>query len=92
MPCNLCKMLPQHVRSDKRHERLQQVGLTERVSRAGKTKAAWITYYVCEICGTKWQHVDDPANTMAGWSVQKQLAFPERCDSPPSKHVAARHS
>ncbi len=92
MPCNLCKMLPQHVRSDKRHERLQQVGLTERISRTGKARAAWITYYICEICETQWQHVDDPLNTMAGWSVQKKLGFPERCDSSPAMRVAARHS
>lgn len=92
MPCNLCKMLPQHIRSDKRHERLQQVGLTERISRAGKSKAAWVTYYVCEICETKWQHVDDPSNTSAGWSVQKQFVFSEHHDGLPQARSAARPS
>lgn len=92
MSCSLCKALPQHVRSNKRHERLQQVGLTERVSKAGKTKAAWITYYVCDICETKWRHIDDPTNTSAGWSVHKQLVHAEHMDSQARPHAAMRQS
>jgi hypothetical protein len=88
----MCKALPKHVTSDKRHERLQQIGVTERVPNAGKTKAAWITYYMCEICETKWRHVDNPANTHAGWSIEKHPVNPERMDSPSQPLVAARHS
>lgn len=92
MPCSLCKALPQHVRSNKRHERLQQVGLTERISKAGRTKAAWITYYVCETCETKWRHVDDPANARAGWSVQKQVIHAERFDAQAPARATMRQS
>lgn len=90
MLCTLCKALPQNVPTDKRHERLQQVGLTERIPKEGKTKAAWITYYVCEVCDTKWRHIDDPANIRAGWSVQKHLVMPERFGSQLLHHVSPR--
>ena len=92
MPCGLCETLPQHIRSDKKHERLRQIGLTERVSGAGRTRAAWITYYTCEICESKWQHVDDPANEYAGWSIEKHPASTESLDGQSHAHAAIHHS
>lgn len=71
MPCELCLLLPRNVRTTKRHERLQQVGLTKRIARPGRAKAAWITHHVCEICETEWRHVDDPLNLNAGWTIQR---------------------
>lgn len=77
MPCNLCASLPQNVRTNRRHERLRQIGITERISRPGKAKAIWVTHHVCEICETEWRHVDDPYNPRAGWSME---GVPELCD------------
>lgn len=71
MACKLCNALPRNMRTDKRHERLQQTGLTERVARPGKSKAAWITFHVCELCDTEWRHVDDPTDPRAGWSMER---------------------
>jgi hypothetical protein len=92
MLCNLCKTLPKHVTSEKRHERLQQTGITERIRNPGKIKAAWITYYTCEICETKWRHIDDPAQTHNGWSVEQPHPVPERADNQSPKLIAARRS
>jgi hypothetical protein len=92
MPCDLCKTLPQNIRSNKQHERLNQVGLTERISKTGKTRAAWVTYYVCEICETEWRHVDDPANPNAGWSIDTDDVVPARLDNQPQTHLANRHT
>lgn len=70
MYCELCNSLPQDTRTAKRHERLRQIGLTQRIARPGHSKAAWVTYHVCDVCATHWRHVDDPANLHAGWSVE----------------------
>jgi hypothetical protein len=69
MTCELCNSLPRGVRTSKRHERLRQVGLTQRVARPGHAKAAWVTFHVCDLCATQWRHVDDPCDAHAGWSV-----------------------
>jgi hypothetical protein len=71
MLCILCTTLPQNMRTSRRHEHLQQIGITERISRPGKAKAAWITRHVCEICETEWRHVDDPVDPYAGWSIER---------------------
>lgn len=74
MTCELCNALPQHVRTLRSHEHLRQIGVTQRIARPGRGKAAWITEYVCELCETEWQHVDDPCDRHAGWSI---LRVPE---------------
>lgn len=71
MICALCNSMPQNVRTDKRHERLRQIGVTQRISRPGKAKAIWVTQHVCDVCDTEWRHVDDPANPCIGWSVER---------------------
>src|SRR5690606_20003817 len=70
MRCELCRALPRDARTTRRHERLRQVGLTQRIARPGHGKAAWVTFHVCEVCATQWRHVDDPGNQHAGWSVE----------------------
>ena len=77
MPCELCSSLPRNVRTLKSHERLRQIGMTQRIARPGRGKAAWITQHVCEVCETEWRHVDDPCDHRAGWSV---LRVPEYCE------------
>lgn len=72
MSCDLCNCIPHNIRTSKRHERLRQIGTTERISRGTKTKAVWITQYVCDICSTHWRHVDDPGNVNVGWSLEGQ--------------------
>jgi hypothetical protein len=64
--------MPRNLRTSKRHERLQQIGITQRIARPGKAKAVWITYHLCEICETQWRHVDDPEDPCVGWSVEKE--------------------
>jgi len=71
MFCNLCASVPQHIRTDKQHEHLQQVGVTERISQNAKKKPIWVTRFRCELCGTEWRHEDDPRNHVAGWSLEK---------------------
>lgn len=68
MPCELCISLPLNTRTVKRHERLQQVGLTRRISRPGRAKTVWLTTHRCELCETLWLHTDDPCDPHAGWS------------------------
>lgn len=70
MTCELCDSLPRNVRTSKRHERLRQIGLTQRIARSGHAKAAWVTYHVCDLCSTHWRHIDDPCDRHAGWSQQ----------------------
>lgn len=77
MTCDLCASMPLNMRTNKRHERLQQIGMTRRIARPGKAKAAWVTEHVCDACGTEWRHVDDPYDTRAGWSVCRSPAL---CD------------
>lgn len=71
MTCELCNALPRNVRTVKRHERLRQIGLTQRIARSGHGKAAWVTFHVCDLCTTYWRHVDDPADAQAGWTVER---------------------
>lgn len=77
MPCKLCISMPQNIRTNKRHERLLQVGLTQRISRPGRAKAVWLTHHQCELCETRWLHVDDPSDPQAGWSIEEEV--PELC-------------
>ncbi|NEX61737.1 hypothetical protein [Noviherbaspirillum galbum] len=55
------------------HEHLVQIGLTQRIARPGKGKAAWITHYACSQCHTEWKHTDDPYDRAAGWSIDKEV-------------------
>lgn len=73
MTCELCDSLPRNVRTDRRHERLRQIGLTQRIARSGHGKAVWVTYHVCDLCATQWCHVDDPCDPHAGWSQECPL-------------------
>jgi hypothetical protein len=77
MICNLCSSVKQNVRSNKRHERLQQIGLTERISHAIRAKAIWVTRHRCEICEAEWRHVDDANDPCAGWSLERT---PQLCE------------
>lgn len=70
MTCDLCNSLPQNTRTQKRHERLRQIGTTERIARDAHAKACWVTFHQCDICHTQWRHVDDPCDLQAGWSVE----------------------
>jgi hypothetical protein len=70
MECTLCASLPINTRTSRSHEYLRQVGTTQRIARAGKGKAAWITHHVCTVCNTGWRHVDDPYDKLAGWSTE----------------------
>lgn len=79
MICHLCASMPLNVRTNRRHERLQQIGVTRRIARGSKAKAIWVTEHMCEICATEWRHVDDPCNPRAGWSQQRQRR-PELCE------------
>jgi hypothetical protein len=36
----------------------------------GRTKAAWVTHFECELCGTHWRHEDDRHNSRAGYSIE----------------------
>lgn len=76
MLCNRCTSILKNLQTSRRHERMQQVGLTERVSRPGRAKPAWITLHMCDICETEWRHVDDPLDPEAGWSIE---SVPEMC-------------
>lgn len=71
MMCELCSSLARNDRVREPHERLRQVGLTQRIARHGRGKAAWVTFHVCDQCATQWCHVDDPRNPRAGWSVEQ---------------------
>jgi hypothetical protein len=73
MQCLLCASLPVNLRTSRSHEYLKQVGVTERIARPGKGKAAWITHHVCSVCETEWRHVDDPYDKKAGWSLERIL-------------------
>ena len=77
MLCNLCLLVEQNVRSNKRHERLRQIGLTERILHPGRSKAVWVTRHLCEICETTWRHVDNANDPCAGWSVEET---PQLCE------------
>jgi len=79
MPCELCISMPQNTRTSKRHERLQQVGLTRRISRPGRAKAVWLTTHRCELCETVWLHTDDPCDAQAGWSIERTEEQAELC-------------
>jgi hypothetical protein len=70
MTCDLCKATEQNARGKHVHERLQQVGMTERVSRSPRSKAIWVTRFRCEVCGTQWRHDDDLHTGNAGWRVE----------------------
>lgn len=70
MPCELCKAMPQNIRTIQPHERLRQTGVTQRLSRPGKLKAVWITEYVCDICETRWRHIDDAGKQDVGWTIE----------------------
>ncbi len=70
MTCKLCLSMPQNVRTNKCHERLRQIGMTQRILRPGRAKAIWVTRHICEVCETEWRHVDDPADPGAGWSIE----------------------
>jgi hypothetical protein len=91
MLCRLCEALPQHTRTNKDHEHLHQVGLTERISKPGKIKAAWLTHYVCAICNTRWQHIDDPADATAGWSIEQYPTNIPECYAVPSHTNTVNH-
>jgi hypothetical protein len=69
MTCELCKRTEQNARGKYVHERLQQVGVTERVTRTAR-KAIWVTRFHCQLCGTHWRHEDDMHTGRAGWSVE----------------------
>jgi hypothetical protein len=69
--------MQQNVRTNRRHERLEQIGLTERIVRSRYAKPVWVTHHVCKICDTLWRHVDDPGNPHVGWSIEKELHLHE---------------
>ncbi len=71
MTCELCKSTEQNARSKHVHERLQQVGVTERVTRAVRAKAIWVTRFRCQLCGTEWRHEDDMHTGHAGWAIEQ---------------------
>jgi hypothetical protein len=72
MPCALCQSVDQNVRNLRIHERLRQIGTTERITRSANRKAAWVTWFCCEVCGTEWRHEDDQNNNRAGWSIARK--------------------
>jgi hypothetical protein len=77
MTCDLCTALSHNTHTYRRHERLLQTGVTRRLARPGKGKAAWLTFHTCETCGTDWRHLDDPANPdnpHAGWTIERSAA------------------
>jgi hypothetical protein len=74
MTCDLCKSTEQNTRGKRAHERLQQVGLTERVGRAPRGKAIWVTRFRCDVCGTHWRHDDDLHTGIAAWSIERLAA------------------
>jgi len=69
MICELCKTTERNARGKHVHERLQQVGVTERVTRASR-KATWVTRFHCQLCGTYWRHEDDLHTGRAGWAKE----------------------
>jgi hypothetical protein len=71
MTCDLCKSTEQNARGKYVHERLLQVGVTERLTRSPRAKAIWVTRFRCEICGTHWRHDDDLHTGTAGWSMEQ---------------------
>jgi hypothetical protein len=73
MLCDLCNTLRLRSVAAAGHERLNQVGWTRRIARPGRRKAAWLTEHECADCKARWQHVDDPLNPEAGWSMEEEM-------------------
>lgn len=71
MICTLCNALRRRGAAAAGHERLNQVGWTRRIARPGRRKAAWLTLHECAECQARWQHLDDPLNPLAGWSLEE---------------------
>jgi hypothetical protein len=92
MSCTCCRTLACNPGSPRAHENLKQVGLTQRVARPGRVKAAWVIHHLCTTCKTLWRHVDDPLNPSAGWTREgpaASAAQPDLIENPMAMECGA---
>ncbi|MQR00553.1 hypothetical protein [Glaciimonas soli] len=69
MSCDACNGIQQRNRKGQGHAKLTPIGEPVKVRNMGQP-AVIMTHYVCEDCGTKWQHEDDKRDAYAGWSIE----------------------